>query len=536
MNADWKRWIVAGIFTVLLAMIPTATVNAYSPFWNTEAEETCGDYTYGLYDDGTAVIARYTGEETNVAVPANLNGHKVSCIGWRAFAGCSKIKSIELPDGLVSILGYVNPNENGGTGAFSGCTGLTSISIPDTVTEISDAAFYGCSNLKSVKLGKNVTEIGRFAFAKCGKLTSLEIPSKVTKMEAGAFYECVGLKKVILSNGLQEMEDKVFEGCTSLSSITIPSTVKEIPHRGFFGCTGLKTLTIEDGVERISQHAFKECDSLTSVKIPGSVKTIEKYAFYDCDKLKSVTLEEGIKEIGEGVFANCWNLKKLRIPSSVTKLGYGITHAGVKLEVYEGTAGLKYAKQFFEEYYQPYEVLKKPKPLSKAKVSAVGNQTYTGKNIKPSVTIKYGSNVLKAGTDYTLKYSNNKAVGQAKITITGKGSYAGTVTKTFTICPKAASISKLTAKSKGFTVKWKKQSSQTTGYQIQYSTSSKFTAKTTKTVTVNKNQKTTENILKLKGSQKYYVRIRTYKTVANGGKSQKIYSNWSKSKTVRTKK
>lgn len=534
MITDCKKWMLTGIFAVLLAMLPVRTANAYSPFWGTE--ETSGDYTYGIYDDGTAVIAKYTGDETNVTVPATLNGHKVSCIGGTAFMGCSKIKSIELPDGLVSILALSYADENTGSGAFCQCTGLTSITIPDTVTDIGMGAFYGCSSLKSVKLGEKVTEIGGYAFAKCGKLTSVAVPSKVTKIGAGAFYECENLQTVALPNGVKELGEKVFEGCISLKRITIPSTAESIPHRAFFGCTGLKTLTIADGVAKIEQHAFKECDGLTSVKIPGSVKTIEKFAFYDCDKLKSVTLEEGIKEIGGGVFANCWNLKKLRIPASVTKLGYGITHAGVKLEVYKGTAGLKYAKQFFKEYYQPYEVFEKPKALSKAKVSSISQQTYTGKNIKPAVTVKYGSKVLKAGTDYTLKFSNNKAVGKATVTITGKGSYSGTVTKTFTIGPKPTTISKLTAKSKGFTAKWKKQSSQTSGYQIQYSTSSKFTAKTTETVTISKNKTTSKKFSKLKGSTKYYVRIRTYKTVTISGKSQKIYSSWSKSKTIRTKK
>lgn len=529
-----KKWVLTGIFAVLLAMLPVRTTNAYSPFWGTE--ETSGDYTYGIYDDGTAVIAKYTGEETNVTVPATLNGHKVSCIGWNAFTGCSKIKSIELPDGLVSILALTASDEKSGNGAFSQCTGLTSITIPDTVTDIMGAAFYECSSLKSVKLGEKVTKIDKYAFAKCRKLTSVEMSSKVAEIGTGAFYGCESLKTIKFPSGVKALGEKAFEGCTGLKSVTIPSSVKEIPHRGFFGCTGLKTLTIEDGVERISRHAFKECDSLSGVKIPGSVKTIEKYAFYDCDKLKTVTLEEGIKEIEEGVFANCWSLKKLRIPASVTKLGYGITHAGVKLEVYKGTAGQKYAKQFFEEYYQPYEVLEKPKALSKAKVSSISNQTYTGKNIKPAVTVKYGSKVLKAGTDYTLKYSNNKAVGKAKVTITGKGSYSGTVTKTFTICPKSTTISKLTAKSKGFTAKWKKQSSQTTGYQIQYSTSSKFTAKTTQTLMVSKNKTTSKTISKLKGNKKYYVRIRTYKTVTVNGKSTKIYSSWSKAKTIRTKK
>ncbi|MGN1420474.1 MAG: fibronectin type III domain-containing protein [Eubacterium sp.] len=113
--------------------------------------------------------------------------------------------------------------------------------------------------------------------------------------------------------------------------------------------------------------------------------------------------------------------------------------------------------------------------------------------------------------------------------ITFKGNYSGTKTLYFTIKPKSTSISSLSAGSKKFTVKWKKQSTQTTGYQVQYSTSSKF--KRAKTVTVSKNSTTSETISKLKSKKKYYVRVRTYKVV-NG---TKYYSSWSKVKSVKTK-
>ncbi|MGN0528294.1 MAG: fibronectin type III domain-containing protein, partial [Eubacterium sp.] len=92
------------------------------------------------------------------------------------------------------------------------------------------------------------------------------------------------------------------------------------------------------------------------------------------------------------------------------------------------------------------------------------------------------------------------------------------------------SISSVSAGSKKFTVKWKKQSTQVTGYQIQYSTSSKFTSP--KTVTVSSYKTTSKTISKLKSKKKYYVRVRTYKTV---GKT-KYYSSWSKAKSITTKK
>ena len=166
------------------------------------------------------------------------------------------------------------------------------------------------------------------------------------------------------------------------------------------------------------------------------------------------------------------------------------------------------------------------------------SMTYNGKNQKPSVTIMDANkNKLKSGTDYKVTYpKKSKNVGRYTVTITLKGSYSGTVKKTFTILPKNTAISKLTASKNTVTVKWKKQTKQTAGYEIQYSTSSKFTKKTTKTVKVTKNSTTSKKITKLKAKKKYYVRIRTYQTVKVGKKSTKIYSGWSKAKTITTKK
>ena len=94
----------------------------------------------------------------------------------------------------------------------------------------------------------------------------------------------------------------------------------------------------------------------------------------------------------------------------------------------------------------------------------------------------------------------------------------------------ATSITSLSAKDNGFTVKWKKKT-KITGYQIQYSTSSKFSMKNTKTVKIKKAKTASKKITDLKSSKKYYVRIRTYKIV----KKKKSYSSWSKKKSVTTK-
>ena len=167
--------------------------------------------------------------------------------------------------------------------------------------------------------------------------------------------------------------------------------------------------------------------------------------------------------------------------------------------------------------------------FKKATVSGISTKAFTGKNITQSITVKYNGKTLKNGTDYTVSYSSNKNIGTATVKVTGKGSYTGTITKTFKINPAKQEIQKLTAKSKAFFVDWAQKGSAT-GYEIQYATNSKFTSAKKVTITNNKTDKTT--ISKLSGNKKYYVRVRSYTTV----KGTKYYGAWSASKSVTTKK
>ncbi len=167
--------------------------------------------------------------------------------------------------------------------------------------------------------------------------------------------------------------------------------------------------------------------------------------------------------------------------------------------------------------------------FKKATISGISNKSYTGKNITQSITVKYNGKALKKGTDYTVSYSSNKNIGTATVKVAGKGSYTGTITKTFKINPAKQEIQKLTAKSKAFFVDWAQKGSAT-GYEIQYATNSKFTSAKKVTITNNKTDKIT--VSKLSGKKKYYVRVRSYTTV----KGTKYYGAWSASKSVTTKK
>lgn len=171
-----------------------------------------------------------------------------------------------------------------------------------------------------------------------------------------------------------------------------------------------------------------------------------------------------------------------------------------------------------------------PKSISSASVSlSIATYSFDGKFKTPSVTVKLGSTALRKGIDYVVSYRNNKNVGKATVAITGKGLYAGTITRTFVINPAKQEIQKLTAKSKGFYIDYAAKG-HATGYEIQYATNSSFSGAKKTVITSNKTDKVT--VSKLSGNKKYYVRVRTYTTV-NG---IKYYGAWSAVKTVTTKK
>ena len=155
---------------------------------------------------------------------------------------------------------------------------------------------------------------------------------------------------------------------------------------------------------------------------------------------------------------------------------------------------------------------------------------YNNKANKPKVTIKdTKGKALINGTDYTLTYTAGKNVGKHSVTVKFKGEYSGKKVIDFVVNPKATTLKKPVAGKKQITVKWNKQAVQTTGYEIQYSTKKNMNG--AKTVTVAKAGTTSKVIKGLKAKTKYFVQIRTYKTV-NG---VKYYSAWSAKKNIKTK-
>ena len=160
--------------------------------------------------------------------------------------------------------------------------------------------------------------------------------------------------------------------------------------------------------------------------------------------------------------------------------------------------------------------------------------TYNGKKQTPKVKITAKNGTTISASNYTVTYLYSKNAGRYNVVVKFKGNYIGQMSKTFDILPKTTKLSKLTAGKKKATVKWMKQTTQTSGYQLQYSLSNKFKSGN-KTATISKNKTDKATIKGLKSKKKYYVRIRTYTKVKYNGKYITLYSGWSGAKSVKIK-
>ena len=166
--------------------------------------------------------------------------------------------------------------------------------------------------------------------------------------------------------------------------------------------------------------------------------------------------------------------------------------------------------------------------IAKAKVAGIKNKSFTGRNITQSITVTYSGKTLKNGTDYIVKYSANKNIGTAKVTVTGKGSYGGVITKSFVITPARQTIQKLMPVKKGFYIDYAQKGSAT-GYEISYAENISFSGAKTVKVTSNKTDKKT--VTNLKSQKTYFVRVRSY--TATGDKT--YFGQWSDIAKVYTK-
>ena len=429
---------------------------------------TIGDFTYMVHSNaGSARVLSYKGEGGDVVIPGKVARYTVRGIGDEVFQFNSAI---------------------------------TSVKIPDSVTSIGDCAFERCSNLRTLDLGSGVETIGELAFA-----------------------------------------------FTPLEEITIPASVTSVGERAFFYCDRAKKLTLREGLTVIGERMFEQCDSLTEVTIPGSVDTIPYCAFYECDQLQEVTVREGVKTIGQSAFIYCNALKTVYLPGSLTDINdwafqtlirwlpHGYQYCVIPgLEIRCTGSGGK-----APEYAYTHTAAGRGSfDLTKCKVFAPP-QTYTGKARKPApvvlLEIPYNNNVnrvvLRQNTDYAVTgYKNNKKVGAASVTVEGVGLSAGEAKGAFEITPKGTTVkSAKSSKAGQLTITWKKQATQSDGYEIACTPDGD---PENPVITLIKGAKTVKKTVKgLHSGEVYYVNIRTWKKV----KGVKYYSDWSEGKEYTVK-
>ncbi|MCU0748038.1 MAG: leucine-rich repeat domain-containing protein [Akkermansiaceae bacterium] len=303
-----------------------------------------GDFTYEDMGE-TITITDYPTTATGpVEIPASIPVGEdpvvmkpVTAIGTQAFAQCSLITSVIVPEGVVSI----------GSGAFLGCSAmssvslpaslqsldtqsfyqclsLTSITLPSGVTVLPDSLFDGCTGLTSVTLGPNVTNIGNFAFFNCRSLTAISLPGTVTFIGTQAFSECVALQSITIPTNVTSIGTQAFSACVALQSITIPTNVTSMGDSVFSKCTALASATLSAGVPALPRTTFEDCTALTSVTIPEGVIELGVAAFRRCTALTSVSLPASMTSVATDSFSRCTSLTSINVhPSNLSLSSLG---------------------------------------------------------------------------------------------------------------------------------------------------------------------------------------------------------------------
>ncbi|MBQ7368359.1 MAG: collagen-like protein, partial [Clostridia bacterium] len=320
---------------------------------------------YEILSDGTAQVKDYTGTATRVRIAETYQGVAVTKIGDNAFAGCSSLTSVIIPDRVTSIA----------FAAFANCSSLINILIPESVTSIGEDAFNGCSSLQfseyengkylgsqtndyfalietknknfsSHIIHNNTKIIANYAFYAYWNLTSIAIPDSVTSIGAYAFYDCEGLTSVTIGDSVTSIGAVAFQSCYSLKSVTIGESVISIGSSAFKNCSELTSIVIPDSVTSIGGMAFYGCSKLQfneygNAKYLGS-KTNDYFALIETKSkdLSSYTIHNDTKIIAGSAFYECGSLASIVIPNSITSIGeYAFSYCDSLTKVYyKGTA------------------------------------------------------------------------------------------------------------------------------------------------------------------------------------------------------
>ena len=217
--------------------------------------------------------------------------------------------------------------------AFAGCTNLKTIQIPETVTNIGESGFQACINLIAVNIPNGVINIEYNTFNYCPKLENIEIPPSVKVIGNGAFCGCTSMKSIVFSEGIQIIEESAFAFCESVENIIIPVSLEIIGVDAFLGNKRVKKYEVLEGNKFfMSKEGILYNKNQTEIivypptlqntifYIPNSVVKITEGCFYDAVLLKKIIISESVNEIGEGAFYGCTGLEEVNIPGSLKKI------------------------------------------------------------------------------------------------------------------------------------------------------------------------------------------------------------------------
>ncbi len=394
----------------------------------------------------------------------------VTSLGDDCFRSCTRLTSTSLATNtaLTSLGNY----------CFQGCIRLTSTGLATNtaLTSLGAYCFQGCTSLTSTGLATNtaLTSLGNYYFQGCTSLTSTELATNtaLTSLGAYCFQGCTSLTSTGLATNtaLTSLGNYCFQGCTSLTSTELATNtaLTSLGAYCFQGCTSLTStgLATNTALTSLGAYCFQGCTSLTSTGLATNtaLTSLDTYCFQGCTSLISVGLETNstLTSLGVGCFyGNAALTGDLVIPSQITSIGGSaflatsftricllgrvLPKLGTKAFNFKGGQATLYVPAAFvggnsitdgTYTYTTADgtlVYKDPVDISPATLSAVIDQTYTGKVIIPSPVVTFDGATLVKDTDYTLAYADNTNVGTASITITGIGNYNGTAAMTFNI-------------------------------------------------------------------------------------------------------
>ena len=337
------------------------------------------------------------------------------------FCGIETIDEFVLPSTVTDV----------GVGAFA-FSSITSFKGSENLESIEESAFYGCKSLESADFSNDIMIIGANAFTDCDKLTEIYIPDSVTNIEMESFKNCPSLQSVRMSPNVDYIPREAFYNCTELSSFTWEADSKLVGRLAFGNCVKLTDFDFLN-VEKLYVNSFLgsgvavvQLGESVNEASPSPLKTIEVQSFKDCENLATLGIGGNVTTVKSQAFADCTNLETAVIADSVTEIAEDAFDGCDKLTIY-------CSEDSYAHSYAQTQGIK----VSTFVIAPIPNQTYTGFEIKPEISVSLSGNNLNQNTDFGIAYANNINVGNADVTVTGKGDFRMYMSKAnFTIVTK----------------------------------------------------------------------------------------------------